>query len=113
MFYAKITYEKDKKIQEDIDYLEKLKYITEKLFINNINNIYNNSNNSNNSNTDIINLQSYFKNIYDDLIEKKFYFYKLKKFLIKNNLTNDLIDVNIEIKNIKKKIKKYYKLLNL
>tara|TARA_Y100000389_G_scaffold177291_1_gene189415 strand:- start:2135 stop:2467 length:333 start_codon:yes stop_codon:yes gene_type:complete len=110
MFYAKITYEKDKKIQEDIDYLEKLKYITEKLYINNINDIYNNSNNSN---TDIMNLQSYFKNIYNDLIKKKFYFYKLKKFLIKNNLTNDLIDVNIEIKNIKKGIKKYYKLLNL
>ena len=53
MFYAKITYEKDKKIQEDIDYLEKLKYITEKLYINNINDIYNNSNNSN---TDIMNL---------------------------------------------------------
>ena len=107
MFCAKIVYEKDKKIQADIDYIEKLKYITEKLYINNINNIYNNSD------TDITNFQSYFKNIYNDLIKKKLYFNKLKKFLIKNNLTNELIDVNIELKNIKKEIKKYYKLLNL
>tara|TARA_B100000787_G_scaffold169231_1_gene159844 strand:- start:2120 stop:2434 length:315 start_codon:yes stop_codon:yes gene_type:complete len=104
MSYAKITYQKDKKIQDDIDYLEKLKYITEKLYLNNI---YNNSNNY------IVTLKSYFKNIYDDLIKKKYYFYKLKKFLIKNNLTNEFIDVNIELKNIKKRIKKYYKLLNL
>tara|TARA_Y100000768_G_C23986925_1_gene689487 strand:+ start:4276 stop:4590 length:315 start_codon:yes stop_codon:yes gene_type:complete len=104
MFYAKITYEKDKKIQNDIEYLEKIKYITEKLYLNNI---------YNNSNSNIITLKSYFKNIYDDLIKKKYYFYKLKKFLIKNNLINEFVDVNIELKNIKKKIKRYYKLLNL
>ena len=104
MFYAKIAYEKDKKIQEDIDYVEKLKYVAENLYLNNI---------YNNINTDISNIKSYLKNIYDDLIKKKYYFYKLKKFLIKNNLTNELIDVNIELKNIKKEIKKYYKLLNL
>ena len=104
MFYAKIAYEKDKKIQEDIDYVEKLKYVAENLYLNNI---------YNNINTDISNIKSYLKNIYDDLIKKKYYFYKLKKFLIKNNLTNELIDVNIELKNIKRRIKKYYKLLNL
>tara|TARA_Y100001935_G_C17307634_1_gene513459 strand:- start:2002 stop:2316 length:315 start_codon:yes stop_codon:yes gene_type:complete len=104
MFYAKIAYEKDKKIQEDIDYVEKLKYVVENLYLNNI---------YNNINTDISNIKSYLKNIYDDLIKKKYYFYKLKKFLIKNNLTNELIDVNIELKNIKRRIKKYYKLLNL
>jgi len=104
MSYAKITYEKDKKIQDDIEYLEQLKYITEKLYLNKI---------YNNSNYCVLTLKSYFKNTYDDLIKKKYYFYRLKKFLIKNNLTNEFIDVNIELKNIKKKIKKYYKLLNL
>lgn len=104
MSYAKITYQKDKKIQDDIEYLERLKYVTEKLYLNNI---YNNSNCYKGT------LKPYFENIYNDLIKKKYYFYKLKKFLIKNNLTNEFIDVNIELKNIKKKIKKYYKLLNL
>ena len=97
MFYAKIAYEKDKKIQHDMEYLKKLKYMTEKLYLNNI---------YNNSNTDTSNLKSYIKNIYDDLIKKKYYFYKLKKFLIKNNLLSESIDVNLELKNIKKKNQK-------
>ena len=65
MFYAKIAYEKDKKIQEDIDYVEKLKYVVENLYLNNI---------YNNINTDISNIKSYLKNIYDDLIKKKILF---------------------------------------
>ena len=103
MSYAKITYEKDKKIIDNNNNLQKLKSITETLYLNNI---YNNLNNM-----DSFNL--YFNNLYNDLIKKKLYFYKLRKFLKKNNLIYELNDINIQIKNIKKNIKKYYKLLNL
>ena len=103
MSYAKITYEKDKKIIDNNNYLQKIKSITETLYLNNI---YNNLNN-------IDSFKLYFNNVYNDLIKKKYYFYKLKKFLKKKKLIHDLNDINIQIKNIKKNIKKYYKLLNL
>lgn len=106
MSYAKITYERDKQILDNNNYLQKMKSITETLYLDNILNNLNNFNN-----VDGFNL--YFNNIYNDLVKKKYYFYKLKKFLKKNNLTYELNDVNAEIKNIKKNIKKYYKLLNL